>query len=84
MPVEKCVPARASPSASAPLDKRAAGLVAAATRLATDAPLRAHLRTSARAAVEPQSWATVIARFEADLADVVARSAPAAVHPVVV
>jgi glycosyltransferase involved in cell wall biosynthesis len=59
-------------------------LVAAATRLATDAPLRAHLRTSARAAVEPQSWATVIARFEADLADVVARSAPAAAHPVVV
>ena len=59
-------------------------LVAAAMRLATDAPLRAHLRTSARAAVEPQSWTTVIARFEADLADVVARSASPALHPVIV
>lgn len=60
-------------------------LLAAATRLATDAPLRAHLRASARAAVEPQSWETVIGRFEADLASVVARtqSAPLA-QPVVV
>jgi len=47
-------------------------LVTTATRLATDAPLRAHLRASARSAVEPQSWETVIARFESDLAAVIA------------
>ncbi len=45
-------------------------LLNAATRLATDAPLRSHLRTHARAAVEPHSWEHVIARFESDLAAV--------------
>ena len=51
-------------------------LIAAAVRLATDAPLRARLRAGARAAVEAQSWETVIAQFEADLEEVagVARS----------
>jgi glycosyltransferase involved in cell wall biosynthesis len=58
-------------------------LVDAAARLATDAPLRAHLRASARAAVEPQSWETVIGRFESDLAEVVARSPSPALRPVV-
>lgn len=58
-------------------------LVSAATRLATDAPLRAHLRASARAAVEPHSWEIVIARFEADLAEIVARSQPVALEPAV-
>ena len=58
-------------------------LTAAATRLATDAPLRTHLRTSARSAVEPQSWETVIGRFESDLADVVARSHAPALQTVV-
>ncbi len=47
-------------------------LVAASVRLATDATLRENLRLCARAAVEPQSWETVIAQFEADLKDVVA------------
>ena len=56
-------------------------LIAAATRLATDTALRTHLRASARAAVEPQSWETVIARFETDLAGVVARAQPAALVP---
>jgi glycosyltransferase involved in cell wall biosynthesis len=51
-------------------------LLSAVTRLATDHVLRAHLRASARAAVEPQSWETVIARFEADLAGVIARHQP--------
>ena len=41
--------------------------IAAAVRLATDAPLRSRLRHAARAAVEVQSWDLVIARFEADL-----------------
>jgi glycosyltransferase involved in cell wall biosynthesis len=52
-------------------------LLAAATRLASDAPLRAHLRASARDSVEPQSWSGVIGRFEADLARIVARTQPA-------
>jgi glycosyltransferase involved in cell wall biosynthesis len=43
------------------------GLIAAAVRLATDAPLRNRLRAAARQAVEAQSWEKVIARFEADL-----------------
>lgn len=47
-------------------------LIAAATRLATDASLRALLGRAARATVEPQSWANVIARFEADLLGIVA------------
>jgi len=42
-------------------------LVAAAQRLAADAPLRDRLRAAARTAVEAQSWDTVIARFESDL-----------------
>lgn len=45
-------------------------LVEAATLLATDDLLRTQLRQAARAAVERQSWENVIARFEADLADV--------------
>ena len=47
-------------------------LVEAAALLAGDDLLRAQLRAGAREAVEPQSWEHVIARFEADLADVVA------------
>lgn len=45
-------------------------LVDAAVLLATDDLLRAQLRAAARPAVEAQSWETVIARFEADLAGV--------------
>ena len=59
-------------------------LLAFATRLATDSALRAHLRASARAAVEPQSWETVIAHFESDLAHVIARSRSTALEPAVV
>ena len=59
-------------------------LLAVATRLATDSALRAHLRASARAAVEPQSWETVIAHFESDLAHVIARSRSTALEPAVV
>ena len=58
-------------------------LMAAATRLATDRALCAHLRASARAAVEPQSWETVIAHFASDLAHFVARSSSAALEPAV-
>lgn len=42
-------------------------LIEAAVLLATDDLLRAQLRPAARAAVEAQSWETVILRFEADL-----------------
>ncbi|MDP3071848.1 MAG: glycosyltransferase family 1 protein [Opitutaceae bacterium] len=45
-------------------------LVEAAVLLVTDDLLRAQLRGAARLAVESQSWETVIARFEADLAAV--------------
>jgi glycosyltransferase involved in cell wall biosynthesis len=45
-------------------------LIAAAVRLATDAALRGRLRTAARAAVEAQSWESVIARFEGDLEEI--------------
>ncbi len=45
-------------------------LVAAAVQLATDPILRVQLRAAARATVEPQSWEHVIARFEADLAEI--------------
>jgi glycosyltransferase involved in cell wall biosynthesis len=45
-------------------------LLDAAVLLATDELLRAQVRVAARAAVETQSWQTVIARFEADLAEV--------------
>ncbi len=46
-------------------------LIDAAVLLATDDLLRAQVRLAARAAVEPQSWENVIARFEADLIEVV-------------
>jgi glycosyltransferase involved in cell wall biosynthesis len=42
-------------------------LVAAAVRLATEAPLRARIRAAGRMAVEALSWERVIARFEGDL-----------------
>ena len=42
-------------------------LIDAAVLLVTDELLRAQLRLVARAAVEPQSWENVIARFESDL-----------------
>ena len=51
---------------SVPCDQPDA-LVAAAVRLATDPALRASLGPAARAAVEPQSWSNVIAKFETDL-----------------
>jgi glycosyltransferase involved in cell wall biosynthesis len=54
---------------SVPCEQPAA-LIAAGVRLAVDAPLRARLRTAARLTVEPQSWENVIARFEADLAEI--------------
>ncbi len=47
-------------------------LIDAAVMLATDDMLRVQLRRVARAAVEPQSWGNVIARFEADLLAVAA------------
>jgi len=50
----------------APCDQ-AGALVAAAVRLATDAPLRTRLAAAARATMEPQSWTSVITRFESDL-----------------
>jgi glycosyltransferase involved in cell wall biosynthesis len=58
---------------SVPCDQPDA-LIAAAVRLATDTALRNRLRVAARAIVEPQSWETVIARFEHDLASVVAEA----------
>lgn len=51
-------------------------LVEAAALLAADDLLRAQLRLAARAAVEPQSWSKVIARFEADLLAVARPAAP--------
>lgn len=51
-------------------------LVAAATWLATDDFLRAQLRSTARAAVEPQSWSNVIVRFEAELLAIAGEKAP--------
>lgn len=47
--------------------------LAAATMLATDDLLRAQLRRAARAAVEEQSWTSVIAGFERELAALVAQ-----------
>ncbi len=44
-----------------------AAFIASAVRLATDPVLRARLRVAGRQAVEPQSWETVIADFEANL-----------------
>ena len=51
-------------------------LIAAAVRLAADAPLRTRLRRAARLTLEPQSWDHVITRFEADLLAVVAAHRP--------
>jgi glycosyltransferase involved in cell wall biosynthesis len=51
---------------TAPCDRPEA-LVAAAARLATDAPLRARLGAAGRLAVEAQSWERVIEKFESDL-----------------
>ena len=45
-------------------------LIAAGVKLATDPALRMRLREAGRAAVEMQSWETVIARFERDLEEV--------------
>lgn len=45
-------------------------LIDAAVMLVTDELLRLQLRRAARAAVEKQSWEIVIARFEADLAEI--------------
>jgi glycosyltransferase involved in cell wall biosynthesis len=56
-------------------------LVAAAVRLATDAPLRERLRRAGRAAVEAQAWEKVIATFESDLALIVAEAAHPGVPP---
>ena len=58
-------------------------LVAAGVRLATDPALRTRLRLAARAAVEAQSWETVVASFERDLEESAGVGrAPAAAAPV--
>jgi glycosyltransferase involved in cell wall biosynthesis len=57
-----------------PVDQPEA-LVAAAVRLASDGELRRRLRRAARTTLEAQSWETVVARFESDLAGVVAEAA---------
>jgi glycosyltransferase involved in cell wall biosynthesis len=54
------------------------GLIDLSVMLATDDLLRAQLRTAARAAVERQSWETVIAQFETDLAAAAGVSLPRA------
>jgi glycosyltransferase involved in cell wall biosynthesis len=54
---------------SVPCDQPEA-LIAAAVRLVREVGLRARLRAAARRTVEPQSWEIVIARFEADLAEI--------------
>lgn len=54
---------------SVPCDRPDA-FVDAAVRLASSSALRARLRASARATVEPQSWENVIGRFESDLAEI--------------
>ncbi len=46
-------------------------LIEASVRLATDAKLRERVRANARTTIEPQSWSSVIGRFEADLLAVV-------------
>ena len=51
---------------AAPCDRPEA-LIAAAVRLATEPALRERLGSSARRAVEAQSWEKVIERFESDL-----------------
>lgn len=62
---------------SVPCDQPSA-LIAAAVQLACDTSLREQLRLAARTSVEPQSWSTVIARFEADLTGVIAEARSAA------
>lgn len=57
-------------------------LIDAAVLLATDDLLRAQVRLAARAAVEPQSWENVVARFESDLL-AVASAEPADLVPAV-
>ncbi len=47
-------------------------LIAAAVRLAADAPLRERLRQAARSALQRQTWAHVVDRFESDLLAVIA------------
>jgi glycosyltransferase involved in cell wall biosynthesis len=54
---------------------RPESLVAAATDLARDAALRNRLRAAAAATFTAQSWETIVARFEADLAAVIAGAA---------
>jgi hypothetical protein len=49
--------------------------VGAATDLARDAALRNRLRAAAAATFTAQSWETIVARFEADLAAVIAGAA---------
>lgn len=61
---------------------RPEALIDAAELLATDSLLRAQLRLKARAAVEPQSWDSVIAHFEANLI-AVAAAEPAPLVPAV-
>lgn len=48
-------------------------LIAAAVMLAQSAALRQRLRSAARSALAHQSWDRVVARFEADLLDVIPR-----------
>lgn len=55
-------------------------LVDAAVALVRSAELRERLRTAARAALLEQSWQRVIARFEADLLEVIAETQPAVPH----
>ena len=61
---------------SVPCDQPDA-LINASVQLATDSALRRRFALRARTTVEPQSWATVIGGFEADLAAVVAEASPA-------
>ena len=49
-------------------------LISAAVRLAVDPDLRQRLRKAAAARMELQSWETVISRFEAELANIVAEA----------
>jgi glycosyltransferase involved in cell wall biosynthesis len=51
-------------------------LLAAAVRLATEPVLRTRLAAAARATIEPQTWARVVARFEADLLTLIAAHRP--------
>jgi glycosyltransferase involved in cell wall biosynthesis len=55
-------------------------LISAGVRLATDPALRERVRSAARAAVEPQSWAAIISRFASDLDAVVNRTRGSGAH----